>query len=152
MKISEIKTTTRLREGFPGAIHFVDIWVDGRSLYDLFAQKLDFISCLGWGNEAFQKQNIARLLCQSESDFSNYRNSIYICPACADLGCGAISVLIERKDNIVSWSEIGMQNNFLDSIHYYKEIKTFYFDYEQYKLAVESTEGVGSYMFPWDQD
>jgi hypothetical protein len=38
-------------------------------------------------------------------------HSIYGCPECGDIGCGAITVTIIKSDNSYTWTEFGYENN-----------------------------------------
>ncbi|GBG08060.1 hypothetical protein PAT3040_02627 [Paenibacillus agaridevorans] len=104
MKKSKLEFKLRTRDGYPGSLTFADFIVDGQSLYDLYAEEFDFVSCLGWGSEEFQNEQISRLILMSKPDFPNGKNSIYICPACADLGCGAVSIFIKKTKDIITWT------------------------------------------------
>lgn len=55
MKTSKLTIQKRIREGYPGTIHYGDIIINGISLYERIAQEFDFVSCLGWGDRDFQK-------------------------------------------------------------------------------------------------
>ncbi|WP_018883105.1 hypothetical protein [Paenibacillus massiliensis] len=152
MKISTIKIQEKHREGYPGLIIYGDIIINDTSLHELIAHEYDFVSCLGWGNKEFQGQQIRRLLLQDHSDFSNNRNSIYICPACADLGCGAVTLEIEITNDIVKWSKFGLQDNLNNSIKYLDHIEEFHFNLDEYREALIDSKGMGSYKWPWDKD
>lgn len=47
MKKSKLEFKLRTRDGYPGSLTFADFIVDGQSLYDLYAEEFDFVSCLG---------------------------------------------------------------------------------------------------------
>ncbi|WP_131724757.1 hypothetical protein [Paenibacillus solani] len=89
---------------------------------------------------------------QDNSDLPNNRNSIYICPACADLGCGAVTIEIEIKNSIVKWSKFGLQDSIRNSIKHFDNIEEFYLNLDEYRQAVINIEGIGSYKWPWDKD
>ncbi|MCM3172903.1 hypothetical protein [Paenibacillus sp. MER 99-2] len=159
MRISKIDTSNRQREGYPGLINYADIIIDGKSLFEMIAHKYDFVSCIGWGSIEFQEQQIARLLLRVDSDLPNNRNSIYICPACADLGCGAITVEIEINDDTVIWSKFGTQNNLNDGIeedtgnvHYFEEIEKYIFNKSEYEDVIMNSRGFGMIRWPWDTE
>ena len=94
-KISEVKLSIRHRNGYPAPMNYLDILADGHSLYEIYALEHDFVSCLGWGSQDFQTHQISRLLLNSKPDDIGSRYSLFICPVCADLGCGAISLNIK---------------------------------------------------------
>ncbi|MGO4109728.1 hypothetical protein [Paenibacillus sp. YAF4_2] len=138
---SKLEFKSRVRDGYPGLITFADFIVDGQSLYDLYAKEFDFVSCLGWGSEEFQ--NESRLILMSKPDFQNGKNSIYICPACADLGCGAVSLFIEKTKDIVTWT------CFEGSGKLFGKQFTFHFDKQDYINQIKGTYGFGGFKFPW---
>ncbi|ULO08543.1 hypothetical protein H1230_06980 [Paenibacillus sp. 19GGS1-52] len=149
MKISKIEIQKREREGYPGTIIFADFIIDGVSLYEEIAQTYDYVSCLGWGSKDFQLNQIERLLLRCESDFPNNRNSLFICPACADLGCGANTAKIDKQDGIVIWSLFGSQNNITDKLTI-NDLRTYYFEVDEYNRVIEGSLGIGSYKWPWN--
>lgn len=142
MRISKLQFTKRYREGYPGPIYFADFNIDGQSLYELYAKDFDFVSCLGWGSKEFQQEQISRLLLLSKPDFSNGKNSLYICP-CSDLECGAVSLFIEKNKNIITWSYFDVREDIFD-----KQL-VFHFDNEDYTNQIKSTFGLGGFKFSW---
>jgi hypothetical protein len=141
-KISKLSIVKEVREGYPGKIVYANFLVDGLPLTNIKEiRDNDFVSCLGWGPEEFQRKQINRLLLETESDFENNRNSLYICP-CSDLGCGAVSVKIKRSsrdDNIIIWYKFGIEDNLEEQhskLKNYNGIGPFYFDWEQYKETI----------------
>ncbi|WP_339322095.1 hypothetical protein [Paenibacillus sp. FSL W8-0194] len=152
MKTSKLTIQKRIREGYPGTIHYGDIIINGISLYERIAQEFDFVSCLGWGDRDFQKKQIRRLLLRDVSDFPNHRNSIYICPVCADLGCGAVTTEIEITNGMVKWSRFGLQDNLKDTVQYFEKIEAFHFNLDEYKEAIINSKGIGSFKWPWDKE
>jgi hypothetical protein len=107
--------------------------VDGIALSALFAN--DVVSPFGWGSEPAQNDAIDRLLLKANGDFSDGRVSLYVCPECGDLGCGAISVALERRNDLIVWRDFAFQNNYealdLDGLGC-KGIGPFFFDRREY--------------------
>jgi hypothetical protein len=143
-KISKLSIVKEVREGYPGKIVYANFLVDGLPLTNIKEiRDNDFVSCLGWGPKEFQRKQINRLLLETESDFVNNRNSLYICP-CSGLGCGAVSVKIKRSskdDNIIIWYKFGIEDNLEEQRSKFKNyngIGPFYFDWEQYKETIRS--------------
>jgi len=93
---------------------FLDLVIDGESLYDKVG---DFISPLGWQSDSENRKAVDRFLRRTESDFPGNRMSIFICPECGDLGCGAVSAVIEREGGNIVWRDFGYQNNYDDAVH-----------------------------------
>jgi hypothetical protein len=44
------------------------------------------------------------------------RVSLYVCPECGDVGCGAVTLKVEFAVEEVIWSDFGYENNFEESI------------------------------------
>jgi len=72
----------------------------------------DFISPLGWGPIEAQQLAIAELLRQQKPSLSSGRCQLYICPECADIGCGAVTARVEREGNLIIWNEFAFENGY----------------------------------------
>ena len=70
---------------------------------------------------------------------SNGRNTLYVCPECADIGCGAVTLLIEIEPGHIIWKDFGFENNYEDVVHTdnFQEIGPFTFDDTQYSEVFE---------------
>ncbi len=95
---------------------YYDFVINGFPLSDL-AKKRDMVSCLWipvnkWTIEAAQ-----RLLLEIPADFPENRRSLYGCAECGDLGCGAISLVIESEDTMIVWRDFALQTNYEDVLH-----------------------------------
>ena len=82
---------------------FLDYIVDGASLYERHCD--DDISPLGWLSSDYDAAAAQRLLGHAAPDLGE-RTAIYVCPECADLLCGAISVVIKPDGDEVGWLDI----------------------------------------------
>jgi hypothetical protein len=92
---------------------FLDLVVDGQSLFEEFrARGFDVISCLGWGPPAWQAEAVERLLRKRPPDLPNERTSLFICPECGDLDCGAISITLRRDQDAVVWEDFAFENTY----------------------------------------
>jgi hypothetical protein len=109
----ELVWTERVLTGAQTPRRFLDFVVDGEPLYPLMG---DFISPLGWLGEEENKLAVYRLLRKAEPDAPYGRTCIYVCSECADLGCGALSVVIDRVGDNIVWRDFGFQNNYDDMI------------------------------------
>jgi len=45
------------------------------------------------------------------------RVELYVCRGCGDLGCGALTVHIERCGQVVRWSQFGWEDDLTDEPH-----------------------------------
>lgn len=116
---------------------FLDFKVDGVALSSLF--DADFISPFGWLDADEQRASIDRLLRESPPDVARGRTALYICPECGDLGCGAITLLVESEAGVIVWKDFGVQNNYEDAVHIdgFEDIGPFTFDAHQYHELFE---------------
>lgn len=55
---------------------------------------------------------IRRLLATEPGDASDGRISLYVCPECGDLGCGAITIRIVGTSGEIVWRDFGYENNY----------------------------------------
>ncbi len=119
---------------------FFDFVVDGVSLLSkCLAEGLDEVGCLGWGGRALHSDAQARLLVESPGDFADGRVSLFVCPECGDLGCGAVSARVRREGRSVVWEEIGWQTNYEDGWRSIDNLGPYSFDFEQYRSVIENT-------------
>lgn len=89
---------------------FLDFVVDGVSLYNAISKHHDYISFLGWsGMSDLEDDDIRRLLGEAEPNASEGHSTIYICPECGDIGCGAITVRAEKVGNEVVWADFAYE-------------------------------------------
>jgi hypothetical protein len=85
--------------------HFLDFVVDGQSLWEALAKRHDMVSvlCVEYA-EKDTANAISRLLLSEKADFPNGRRSFFVCSECGDLGCGAITALVEREGETITIS------------------------------------------------
>lgn len=110
--------------------NFFDYVIDNEPLSEKFG---DYVSGLGCFLPGTSEKVVTRLLLKEESDFSNNRRSLYVCPECGDLGCGAISILIQKSENKIIWKEFAYENNYSDDLSIYEFIEPFIFDWQEYQ-------------------
>jgi hypothetical protein len=115
-RINVLNLEPRLREGGIGATprEYLDFVVDGEPLSKRIGG--DLASCLGWFVPEENAKAIRRLLLEQPADLPNDRRSLYVCPECGDLGCGAVSVVIEAAGDQIIWRDFGFQNNYEDEV------------------------------------
>src|SRR5215510_7419993 len=127
--ISKLKLEWKRREGGGGRTQrdYLDFIVDGQPLSELVG---DYVSCLGWLVSEENTKAVRRLLLKEPPDLPNDRNALYICPECADLGCGALSLVVERVGDNIIWRDFGFENDYDDIIHAegFEEVGPFTFD------------------------
>jgi hypothetical protein len=137
-KTSVLQLEWKRREGGGGKTQrdYLDFVVDGEPL----SEKLggDLASCLGWFVPEENTKAVRRLLLKAAADWPNNRRSLYVCPECGELDCGAIMAVIERSGDKIIWRDFGFQSNSDDvtPIRDYGDV-SFAFDRAQYNQALK---------------
>ncbi len=113
--------TTLRKDGLrQSPVTYLDFTIDGERVHDLVARCVghepDDVSALqnAWPGEA--ADSIARLLGLSDPDLPDGRTSLYVCPECADLGCGALTAFLRFTATTVEWSDLGFQDENLPGV------------------------------------
>lgn len=123
MKLSKLELKWTERRG--GGEHnqtrrrFLDFVIDGESLYEKLWKVGNpgvmggdpGITFLGWsGNVVWEQPGVERLLGEAAPEGWAKQPSLYVCPECGDLDCGAITVKVEKLDDIVVWSAFAWEH------------------------------------------
>ncbi|MNH83720.1 hypothetical protein D3C73_361210 [compost metagenome] len=114
---------------------FADLIIDGKSLYQKL-REYDMVPSLGWGSEENQRLLIDYFLLRRSHEYLYYRFPILVCPWCGDEECGYISVLVERDEELVIWSEFKLEHDNKPI-----NIGPFYFEWENYEKVINDTFG-----------
>lgn len=121
-----------------GSLVVCDLLINGIALAERIrrheGEPCDRISPLGLIEGAF-----ARLALESQPDLPGGRTSLLVCPSCGDLGCGAVSAVIERVGSTVVWKEIGIANDLGiedEGPFLFRRVTSFRFDWKSYSLAL----------------
>lgn len=133
----DVVWTTRSGGGGRTERRYLDFVIDGVPLSSLL--DADFISPFGWFDADEQEPIIARLIGEKPPNLAHSRTSLYICPECGDLGCGAITLSIERGPGVIIWKNFGFQNSYDDDVHTvgFEDIGPFTFDGRHYHELFE---------------
>lgn len=118
--------------------HFLDFVIDGQSLWETL-RKPDMVSVLCAQYAEKEPANaISRLLLNQKADLPNGRRSLFICAECGDLGCGAITAVVEKQAESFTWNDFGYENTYEDkiSLDVYRTIGSFTFDAIKYEQAL----------------
>jgi hypothetical protein len=126
---------------------FADFLVDGASLSTIVRQKADLISVLGWGSEDLQRAARDRLLLKAPPDLPSGRYALYVCPECGDLGCGAVSAIIERVGDTVVWRDFGYENNYQEGLDRrgLEPLNEYRFPWSSYEEAIRAGYGMDGF-------
>jgi hypothetical protein len=137
-KTSVLQLAWKRREGGSGKTQrdYLDFIVDGQPLSEMIGG--DLASCLGWFVPEENTKAVRRLLLEEPPDFPNNRRSLYVCPECGDLGCGAVSAAIEQIGDKIIWRDFGYQNNYEDEVIFgeYKNINPIAFNKAEYEKII----------------
>jgi hypothetical protein len=99
-------------------VAYLDWSVDGVALEDLFGPVVgtgfDYVSPLdeAWVEGAVEA--LLRLFGETEPDLPSGRTSLYVCPECGDLGCGAYTARVIFGQDVVSWSDVVWETDYSD--------------------------------------
>lgn len=107
----ELRWATRHGLGWGSSVHvrrYLDFVVDGRSLLAALGGG-DFVTPFGWLRPWVEEEAARQLLLVDPSPLEGGRRELYVCPECADLGCGALTAVIERAGDRVFWRDFGYQ-------------------------------------------
>ena len=97
-----LQETHRAGGGGKTARHYFDFYVSGKRLLNLLGwPDADYITSLGWGPIKNQQQAVAKLLRREKPSLPSGRYELFVCPECADIGCGAVTAHIEREGEII---------------------------------------------------
>lgn len=118
---------------YNGRSHIPDFLIDGESLSKRLA-KYELVTSLGWGSEEYQKEMISYYLLEEPHPVLWYRAPIFVCELCGDLECGFISAKLERKNDLVIWSDF-----YKDHYQFKINIGPYYFQWTQYQEVIRST-------------
>lgn len=80
-----------------------------------------------------------QLLLKEESELKSKRIPVYVCKCCADLGCGATTVKIERTEKSFIWSDFRWENNYeegSDQTDFMARTGPFEFEAENYIATI----------------
>ena len=119
---------------------FVDFIVDGRPLLFRLSD-LDAVSPLAADvPPAIFTEQVRALLLEAEAPLPDGRYVVYGCPECADLGCGAVTAVIERDGDDYVWRDFAWQTEERADLELngYHGIGPFRFHGEEYRSALRS--------------
>ena len=96
----------------PNSQRFLDFTINGGSLASILGSEERYlVGCLGWCRPEADARFRDELLGLSAPDLPNNRVMLYVCPQCADIGCGAITAVVERAGDDLIWSNFAHHND-----------------------------------------
>jgi hypothetical protein len=124
------------------ARRYRDFVIDGVPVSSMV--RIDVISPFGWAEvDDEELEALQRLLGRAPPDLPHGRTSLYVCPECGDLGCTAVSILVEFEPDRVVWKAFGYQNNYDGTVQLdpLSQLGPFIFRRPEYENAVEALMG-----------
>lgn len=89
-----------------------DFTINGESLLACLVSggDSDFLGCFARGWDDLNKHSLKQLLLQVPPETESGRSLIYVCPECADIGCGAYGCKITKIGEEYIWSDFAYEN------------------------------------------
>ncbi|PZS25972.1 MAG: hypothetical protein DLM59_19240 [Pseudonocardiales bacterium] len=114
-------TTSLRKDGLSKSpVAYLDFTVNGtRLLEQLHAHAAENLDYVGVIQDAWPVETVAaieRLLGQCPGDLPDGRVSLYVCPECGRLGCGALTARVALEHDTVTWRAIGIQTDYEEDI------------------------------------
>lgn len=136
----QLELIWRIRSGGGGRTEqrYLDFVIDGQSLGTLLHCG-DMIGCLGWGRLVYEAEMADVLLLKKPSPLETGRVMLYVCPECGDIGCGAITALVEQTEDYFVWRDFGYENDYdpeLPGLTEYIEVGPFRFGKAEYQQVL----------------
>ncbi len=120
---------------------FYDVLVDGKSLFDEFiSTEENMVSCFGFYNDKKLNVNISNeFLKNKTSDLVTGRTALFVCRECVDIGCGAITLEIEKNAKSYVWKNFAHENNSFELEETdYINFQLLEFDKNEYEKAINN--------------
>jgi hypothetical protein len=119
--------------------HFLDFVVNGQSLWEAVGKRHDTVSVLCAEYSAKETlKAVNRLLLEENADLPNERRSLFVCSECGDLGCGAITAVVSKRDKTITWGNFGYENTYEDKVGLddYSAVGPFTFNLAAYESTL----------------
>ena len=91
-------------------------------------------------------EDLDRLLGAGAPPSLGGRTALYVCAECGDLGCGAVTAVVEVDDDKVVWCDFGYQNDYepFDQEAVFAGVGPFTFDRDAYSVVLAHFRSVVS--------
>lgn len=111
------KSHLEFRPGFREATRcsYWDYFIDGRRVADIF-EVGDVISPFGCLDSEAELSFAEMLLLKRESGLRSNRIPLFVCPLCADFGCGVFTCEVLRVGEQIEWRNFGKEYDYDDSL------------------------------------
>lgn len=123
------------------AIRFYDVLVDEKSLFDEFISAEDnMVCCFGFYNDKKLNGDCSdEFLTIKTSELNSLRTPLFVCRECGDIGCGAITLEIVKKENSYVWKKFAHENDSFELEESdFIDFPSVEFDKTEYEEAINS--------------
>ena len=138
----QMRTARRNRR----SIDYDDYYINQRRLADILKIG-DFIPPFGWMSAEVEDQFARMLLGHSSSDLRPNRIPLFVCPECADYGCGVGTCEVTFTEEKVTWFRFGWETDYEDELAQETHEVDLRFDFE----ASHYTEFFSRYLLNREQ-
>ena len=142
MTTFELIKATRVGASNKVERRYLDFCPGGEAVFRSDVERRDLCSVL-WLDPPVpgeRDKSVLRLLKELAGDLPSDRVSLYICPECGDIGCGAITAKISVAPGEIVWSEFGYENSYEDSVltEPFVALGPFAFDRHEYESKLRA--------------
>lgn len=135
-----VRASVKLSGGaYKSERHFFDFVVNGNSLWERVGKRHDMVTvlCREFAAEETRKA-VHRLLLTEKADFPDDRRSLFICSECGELGCGAITAVVAKAGDNITWKAFGYENTYESDVRLsdYAGVGPFTFDAVSYQCLL----------------
>lgn len=125
--------------------HFMEFVIDGERLGRILGPFLGYgdateeyvpVLVTDWP-AGIALEDLGRLLGAAPSPQLHGRTAVYVCAECGDLGCGAVTAVVEVEGDQVVWHDFGYQNDYeaFDQDAVFAGVGPFMFDRGEYSAV-----------------
>jgi hypothetical protein len=100
----------------------------------------DFIGSFVRGEPETNAAAARELMVITSPSTDSGRVLLYLCPECADIGCGAYGARVSRESGAVSWNDFAYENGYEEPKLI--ELGPFTFEARQYDAAIASASAL----------
>ena len=146
MNVLTLRPAERVGRSGPGwtkrPVTYLDWIVDDVSLRELVDPAFDTtFDLVGWLDDAWSAgavEALRRLLGEAPPDLPSGRTSLYVCPECADLGCGAVTAAVRFDRTTVMWSDVGWETDYDPDMAEPASLAPLVFDRTEYEQTLRA--------------
>jgi hypothetical protein len=118
---------------------YTDYYIGDARLLDLLnISDSGMVTPFDWPRPDFHTVTVEELALAREPALPTGRCQLYVCPTCADIGCGAITVRVEAKANWIIWRDIAYEDEHGPRLDEYPDLGLFYFHANAYRRLLAS--------------